>query len=102
KELLARKDIERYVEENNQLKMYTELSVIYLSNPNDSLRIKTQVSNLGNRDQNVTLVVKIPELTGETNFFELKGNVQVQRDSTFVFTFMPNKRLLQLQQFNIQ
>lgn len=101
-EVLASKNMERHVEENNQLKMYTDLSMIYLSNPNDSLRIKTQVSNLGNREQNVTIVVKIPELVGETNFFELKGNIQVQRDSTFVFTFMPNRRLLQLQQFNIQ
>jgi len=101
-EVLIRKDMERQVEENNQLKMYTDLSLIYLSNPNDSLRIRTQVSNLGNKEQKVTLVVKIPELVGETNFFELKGNVKVQQDSTFVFTFMPNKRLLGLQQFNIQ
>lgn len=101
-EVVSRQNMERQVEENNQLKMYTDLSMIYLSNPNDSLRIKTQVSNLGNRSQDVTLVVKIPELVGETNFFELKGNIQVQRDSTFVFTFMPNRRLLQLQQFNIQ
>lgn len=99
---ITQQKLERQIEENNQLKIYTDQLLIYLTNPDDSLRIKMHVSNLGNREQNVALLVKIPELIGENNFFELKGKVKVQQDTAFVFTFLPNRRLLNLQQFHVQ
>lgn len=102
KQKIASQKLEQFIKENNQLKLAVETPLIYLTNPNDSIRIKTHIANLGNKSQTVTLVYKIPELIGENNFFELKGKVDVKSDSTFIFTFLPTKRLLKLQQFNVQ
>lgn len=90
------------IKENNRLKLVVENPIIYLSNPNDSIRIKTNVTNLGNKKQNITLIYKIPELVGENNFFEIKGTLDVKDSETYTFSFLPTKRLLKLTQFTIQ
>lgn len=101
-EIVTSKSTVHTIKENNRLRLSVENPVIYMSNPNDSIRIKTNVSNIGNRKQDITLVYKIPELVGETNFFEIKGTLDVKDSETYTFSFLPTKRLLRLEQFTVQ
>lgn len=90
------------VEENNNLRLFTENPMVFMTNPNDSLAIKVTVTNLGNKTQDATVVFTIPGLMGEKNFFEKKGVININQDTDFTFRFLPSKALLDLPQFTIQ
>lgn len=89
------------IEENNTLRLYSKQPIVYIHNPNDSLVLQVGVSNLGNREQETSLVFSIPGMVGEKNFFEVKGRIHVEQDSVFQFKFLPSAALLERPQFNI-
>ncbi|WP_200247471.1 COG1470 family protein [Chryseobacterium paridis] len=99
--LIVKKEITYTVAENNSMRIIPENPVIYTNNVNDSVEIRARVSNLGNKKQNVTLVFKIPEITHGTIFTEKTGTVGVQKDSVFVFRFLPSKLLMRSSQFTV-
>ena len=86
---------------NNSMRLSARSPMVFINNANDSLTIEVAVSNLGNQNQDVSVVFSIPGLTGERNFFEKKGIVPIQKDSLFSFTFMPSQALLNRHQFTI-
>ncbi|MCJ7932630.1 MAG: hypothetical protein MUW56_03080 [Chryseobacterium sp.] len=79
------------VAENNAMRITAENPVIYMNKATDSVEVRTRVSNLGNRKQRVTIVFKIPEANQGNAFVEQKGSIGVQKDSVFVFRFMPSR-----------
>lgn len=89
------------IEENNNLRLSTDYPMVFINNPNDSIAVQVTVGNFGNRKQDATVVFSIPGLVGEKNFFERKGVVAIQKDTTFVFKFLPSPRLLEQPQFTI-
>lgn len=89
------------IEENNNLRLSTDYAMVFINNPNDSVAVQVTVSNLGNRKQDAAVVFSIPGLVGEKNFFERKGVVDIQKDTTFVFKFLASPRLLDQPQFTI-
>lgn len=89
------------VAENISLRIIAENPVQYINNIRDSVEVRARVSNLGNTKQNVTVVFKIPEITQENIFVEKKGSVSVQKDSVFIFRFMPSGPLAKTSQFSV-
>lgn len=65
-----------------------------ITNPNDSIRIRATVSNKGNKTQEVIVLFGIPEKRGNKYYVEKKGNVRPDRDSVFVFSFLPDQEVL--------
>ncbi len=87
----AEKEILYTVAENNAMRITAENPMIYVNKATDSVEIRARVSNLGNRKQDVTIVFKIPEAEQGNAFIEKKGSIGVQKDSVFVFRFMPSR-----------
>lgn len=102
KNILQTQQAQQTVKENNSMRLYTDNPMVLMTNPNDSLALKVNVSNLGNKIQDVMVVFSIPDLTGEKNFFEQKALVNIQKDTEFVLRFLPPKDLLDLPQFTVQ
>ncbi len=102
KNTLLHKTITINIPEKSSLRLHTHSPFTYINNPDDSLSIQVNVSNEGNTQQQVTLVFHIPELSGGNTFFELKGVVPVQKDTTFSFRFLPTRALLSRQQFSVR
>ncbi|WLD23425.1 hypothetical protein NU10_12010 [Flavobacterium dauae] len=99
--IVALQNVDQHTEENNNLRLSAELSSIFLTNVNDSLSVKVAVTNLGNRKQDVFVIFSIPVLVGESNFFELKGSVDVQKDTVFDFKLLLPNSLLNQSQFTV-
>ncbi len=89
------------VAENTALRIIAENPVLYINNMKDSVEVRARVSNLGNIKQNVTVVFKIPEVIQENIFVEKKGSISVQKDSVFIFRFMPSGPLARTSQFSV-
>ncbi len=89
------------VAQDTALRIIAENPILYINNMKDSVEVRARVSNLGNVKQHVTVVFKIPEITQENIFVEKKGNVSVQKDSVFIFRFMPSGPLAKTSQFSI-
>ncbi|GEN74328.1 hypothetical protein CHA01nite_00680 [Chryseobacterium hagamense] len=89
------------VAENTSLRILAENPVLYINNMKDSVEVRARVSNLGNIRQNITVVFKIPEITQENIFVEKKGSVSMQKDSVFIFKFMPSGPLARTSQFSV-
>ncbi|ROI06577.1 hypothetical protein EGI16_01325 [Chryseobacterium sp. G0240] len=87
---IAEKEIVHTVAENNTMRITAENPVIYMNRSSDSVEVRARVSNLGNRKQQVTLVFKIPEAGQGNSFVEKKGSIGIQKDSVFVFRFLPS------------
>lgn len=98
---VSKKEIAYHVAENNSMRLVTESPVIYMNKVNDSIEVRTRISNLGNRKQNITVVFKIPEASRENIFVEKKGSIGVQKDSVFTFRFMPSGAMLKSPQFTV-
>ncbi|NIF06479.1 hypothetical protein F3J23_13605 [Chryseobacterium sp. Tr-659] len=88
---VVEKQILYTVTENNSMRITAENPVIYMNKATDSVEVRARVSNLGNRKQNVTVVFKIPEADQGNAFIEKKGSIGVQKDSVFIFRFMPSR-----------
>lgn len=101
KQTVAKKAIEEQVEENNAMSLQAVSPTIFLTNANDSLSVKVQVSNLGNKPQQVFVVFSIPQLTSENGFFEQTAVLDVRKDSVFDFKFWVEKSLLEKSQFTV-
>ncbi|WP_313090600.1 COG1470 family protein [Chryseobacterium flavum] len=86
----AEKQITHTVAENNAMRITAENPVIYMNRATDSVEVRARVSNLGNKKQHVTVVFKIPEAGQRNSFVEKKGSIGVQKDSVFVFRFLPS------------
>lgn len=99
--VIVKKEIAYTVAENNSMRIIPENPVIYTNNVNDSIEVRARVSNLGNKKQNVTLVFKIPEISHGNIFIEKTGSIGVQKDSVFVFRFLPSKVLMRSSQFTV-
>ncbi|MCD2426019.1 hypothetical protein LQ567_24760 [Niabella pedocola] len=102
RKVLLTRTIGESVAENNNMHLSVESPFVAVNNPNDSVSVKVLVTNMGNRSQPVTLVFKVPELTGQHNFFEQTGVINIQQDSVFVFRLLPAKVLLSRPQFTIE
>jgi len=89
------------VAENTSLRILAENPVLYINNMKDSVEVRARVSNLGNTRQNITVVFKIPEITQENIFVEKKGSVAMQKDSVFIFRFLPSGPLARTSQFSV-
>lgn len=89
------------VAQDTALRIIAENPILYINNMKDSVEVRARISNLGNVKQHVTVVFKIPEITQENIFVEKKGNVSVQKDSVFIFRFMPSGPLARTSQFSI-
>lgn len=89
------------VAENTSLRIIAENPVLYITNMKDSVEVRARVSNLGNTRQNITVVFKIPEITQENIFIEKKGSVAMQKDSVFIFRFLPSGPLSRTSQFTV-
>ena len=89
------------VAEDTALRILAENPVLYINNIKDSVEIRARVSNLGNTRQNITVVFKIPEITQENIFVEKKGSIAMQKDSVFIFRFMPSGPLSRTPQFSV-
>ncbi|WCM41409.1 hypothetical protein MG290_10615 [Flavobacterium sp. CBA20B-1] len=100
-QLIATNSVEEHVEENNTMSLQAVSPTIFLTNANDSLSVKVQVSNLGNKPQQVFVVFSIPQLTSENNFFEQTAVIDVRKDSVFDFKFWVEKSLLEKSQFTV-
>ncbi len=89
------------VAENTSLRILAENPVLYINNMKDSVEVRARVSNLGNTRQKVTVVFKIPEIAQENIFVEKTGSVAMQKDSVFIFRFMPSGPLARTSQFSV-
>ncbi len=98
---VIKKSLSYVVTENNNMKVTAENPVVYMGTSKDSLEVRARVSNLGNKRQHVTIVFKIPEATQKNLFIEKKGTIDVQKDSVFVFRFLPSGNLLKSSQFTV-
>ncbi len=98
---VIKKSLPYTIVENNSMKISAENPIVYMGTNTDSLEVRARVSNLGNRKQNVTVVFKIPEATQKNLFIEKKGTVGIQKDSVFVFRFLPSGNLLRNSQFTV-
>ena len=101
KHQVVKKSLSYTVTENNNMRITAENPVVYMGTYKDSLEIRARVSNLGNKKQNVTIVFKIPEATQKNLFIEEKGTINVQKDSVFIFRFVPSGNLLRSSQFTV-
>ena len=101
KESVVKKSITQQVEVNNAMSLQAVTPTIFLTNTNDSLSVKVNVTNLGNQSQQVFVVFNIPELTGEESFFEQTAVIDVRKDSIFDFKFWVPKSLLDKSQFAV-
>ena len=97
--MITQEILNHTVLENNSLKIIPENTLIHINNTTDSVEVRARVSNLGNKKQHVTVVFKIPEAAQENFFVEQKGNIGIQRDSVFVFRFMPSSKIIKSSQF---
>ena len=88
---MAEKEIPYTVTENNAMRITAENPLIYVNKATDSVEVRARVSNLGNRKQHVTVVFKIPEAEQGNAFIEKTGSIGVQKDSVFVFRFLPSR-----------
>ncbi|WP_131701430.1 hypothetical protein [Chryseobacterium sp. FH2] len=98
---VIKKSLPYTVVENNTIKITAENQIIYMGTTTDSLEVRARVSNLGNKRQNVTVVFKIPEATQRNLFIEKKGTIGVQKDSVFIFRFLPSGNLVKSSQFTV-
>ncbi len=98
---VAEKSITFNIAENNALRITAENPVLYINNTKDSVEVRARVSNLGNIRQNVTVVFKIPEIAQGNVFIEKKGSIAVEKDTVFIFRFMPSGPLAKSSQFSI-
>lgn len=101
KEALQTKTLSREVEKSNRLQLTSPNPMLYITNPNDSLTVRATINNMGNSDQQVTVVFSVLGLVGEKNFFERKGEVKMQEDRTFTLKFLPPRALLDKSEFTI-
>ncbi|WP_261512761.1 COG1470 family protein [Chryseobacterium paludis] len=99
--IVVQKQIAYTIAENNAMRISAEVPVVYMNNTNDSIEVRARVSNLGNKKQNVSVVFKIPETSQGSVFVEKTGNIGVQKDSVFVFRFLPSKILMRSSQFTV-
>lgn len=88
---MTEKEIPYTVTENNAMRITAETPLIYVNKATDSVEVRARVSNLGNRKQHVTVVFKIPEAEQGNAFIEKTGSIGVQKDSVFVFRFLPSR-----------
>lgn len=100
-ESILKKSITQQVEVNDAMSLQAVAPTVFLTNTNDSLSIKVNVTNLGNRSQQVFVVFNIPDITGEESFFEQTAVIDVRKDSIFNFKFWVPKSLLDKSQFNV-
>ncbi|WP_426478504.1 hypothetical protein ACP3T3_03290 [Chryseobacterium sp. CBSDS_008] len=98
---VVKKILSYAVTENNTMKITAENPVVYMGMQKDSLEVRARVSNLGNKKQHVTIVFKIPEAVQKNLFIEKKGTIDVQKDSVFIFRFLPSGNLLRSSQFTV-
>lgn len=89
------------VEEKISLAMQIENRNIFITNPNDSVRIQTLVSNNGNTEEDVTVVFNIPMLNKGTNFIEYKARISPGQQHSFTFNFLAHPSLLEHKEFNV-
>jgi len=101
KKSILKKSITQQVEVNNAMSLQAVSPTVFLTNTNDSLSVKVNVVNLGNRPQQVFVVFNIPELIGENGFFEQTTVIDVRKDSIFDFKFWVPKSLLDKSQFTV-
>lgn len=78
-----------------------ETTNVFVSNPNDSIRIKAYVENKGNRTQPVSVVFIIPGASGNKIFTEKKISVFPSEKQLIEFSFFPSIELLNQQQFQV-
>lgn len=100
-ESILKKSITQQVEGNDAMSLQAVAPTVFLTNTNDSLSIKVNVTNLGNRSQQVFVVFNIPDLTGAESFFEHTAVIDVRKDSLFDFKFWVPKSLLDKSQFSV-
>ncbi|MEG1026938.1 MAG: hypothetical protein RSF34_20875, partial [Flavobacterium sp.] len=100
-ESILKKSITQQVEVNDAMSLQAVAPTVFLTNTNDSLSIKVNVTNLGNRSQQVFVVFNIPDLTGAESFFEQTAVIDVRKDSIFDFKFWVPKSLLDKSQFSV-
>ena len=98
---IQKKSIAQQVEVNNAISLQAVAPTVFLTNTNDSLSIKVNVSNLGNRSQQVYVVFNVPELAGDDTFVEKTAVIDVRKDSIFDFRFWVPKSLLDKSQFSV-
>jgi hypothetical protein len=98
---VVKQTITHDIPENNSLAISTDTPLIYMSNVADSIEVRARVSNLGNKNQHVTVVFKIPEADQGSFFVEKKGIVSVQKDSVFIYRFRPSGNLMKSPQFSV-
>lgn len=101
KQSIAKNTVEEQVEENNLMSLQAVSPTVFLTNATDSLSVKVNVSNLGNKPQQVFVVFSIPQLTNENGFFEQMAVLDVRKDTVFDFKFWVTKSLLEKSQFTV-
>lgn len=89
------------VEEKIALSLNVDHQNILITNPNDSVRVKANVINSGNKTQSITLVFSIPTLREGVNFIEQKVELLPMQQHQFSFSFMPSSSLLDKQNFSV-
>lgn len=100
-QLVLKKSVKQQVAENNAMSLQAVSPTVFLTNVNDSLSVKVNVSNLGNRPQQVFVVFSIPQTANENGFFEQTAVIGVAKDSVFDFKFWVSKSILEKSQFTV-
>lgn len=100
-DVLLTESVGQHVPEDNEMRLFVDLPIIYIDNPNDSLVVEATVKNEGNMHQNVAVVFAIPGLGGERNFFEHKGKLAPSQDTIFRMALPLTRFLLEQPQFMV-
>lgn len=89
------------VDQKKSLLLFTESPNVFITNANDSVRIKAFVENKGNQDEDITVVCIIPETINNQIFPEIKFNISPSEKKEINFNFLLPPELRNQQQFRI-
>lgn len=92
--LVAQNHTTLLVEEFRSLYFSVEQQHIRLTNPYDSVRVRTNIINRGNKEQELILLYGIPDKLGTRYYTEEKHYIKPQQDTVIVFKFLPDPQLI--------
>lgn len=101
KQILAKEQIIVPVAQKESLILYTDAPNIFITNANDSVKVKAIVENKGNQEGDITVVCIIPEVISNQIFPEIKFKIEPLQKREVTFSFILPPQLRNQQQFRI-
>lgn len=101
KKLLRQQSNSIYIQDNNAMKLDIENQSVFVTNDRDSIRIKAVVTNLGNKNQYVTVVFGLLNDVGQRYFIEQKKMIPLKSEAVFNMSFLPSEYIFRQQNTNV-